>query len=63
VKEKERPSYHTYEFEKKRKHDPKWREEYLQRKEEHTVAFMIKIFWFLVGLNVVIWTYGFYKHF
>ena len=24
------------------------------KKEEHTVAFMIKIFWFLVELNVVI---------
>lgn len=54
MKEKESSSYHTYEFLKKRKHDPKWREEYLQKKEEHTVAFMIKIFGFLVELNVVI---------
>lgn len=56
MKDKESTTYHIYEFLKKRKHDPKWREEY-------TIAFMIKIFWFLVGLNVVIWTYGFYKHF
>ena len=41
MKEKERPSYHTYEFLKKRKHDPKWREEYLQRKEESIVILMI----------------------
>lgn len=60
---KESNSYHTYEFLKKRKNDPRWREEYLQRKEDLTLAFMYKIFWFLVGVNIIIWTYGFFKHF
>ena len=38
--EGESTTYQTYEL-KKRKHDSKWREQYLRRKEEHTVSIYV----------------------
>ena len=48
--------YHTYEFLKKRKNDPKWRDQYLEKKEDRTIAFLYKIIFLLVGLNLVVWS-------
>lgn len=43
MQEEEATTYHTYEFLKKRKDDPKWKDQYLQRKEERELSTLYRI--------------------
>lgn len=63
MQEEEATTYHTYEFLKKRKDDPKWKDQYLQRKEERELSTLYRILFFMICLNILIWGYGIFRYF
>lgn len=48
-------AYHTFEFLRKRRHEPKW-------KLDYQIALLSRILYGLIIANVFVWGYGLFIH-
>lgn len=48
-------AYHTFEFLRKRRHEPKW-------KLDYQIALLSRILYSLIIANVFVWGYGLFIH-